>query len=93
MFLFFLVGGSKWLHWLQFFLFNNINGLRYFLVVTIWLQLVTILKKQVKSILLVVTILFSLLQKKGYNIFLKKIFIPLFLDYREYYENKKTETF
>ena len=37
--------------------------------------------------------LFSLLQKKGYNIFLKKIFIPLFLDYREYYENKKTETF
>jgi hypothetical protein len=37
--------------------------------------------------------LFSLLQKKGHDIFLKKIFIPLFLDYREYYENKKTKTF
>jgi len=89
MFLFFLVGGSKWLHWLQFFLFNNINGLRYLLVVTIWLQLVTILKKQVKSILLVVTILFSLLEKKGIDMFFKKICIPLFLDYREYYDSQK----
>ena len=78
MFLFFLVGGSKWLHWLQFFLFNNINGLRYLLVVTIWLQLVTILKKQVKSILLVVTILFSLLEKKGIDMFLKKYSYPFF---------------
>jgi len=78
MFLFFLVGGSKWLHWLQFFLFNNINGLRYLLVVTIWLQWVTILKKQVKSILLVVTILFSLLEKKGIDMFLKKYAYPFF---------------
>ena len=69
MFLFFLVGGSKWLHWLQFFLFNNINGLRYFLVVTIWLQLVTISKKQVKSILLVVTIYFPYSRKKVITFF------------------------
>jgi len=59
---------------------NKINTFRAFLVVTIWLQLVTISIKSIKSILLLVTKIFPT-RENGLLMFLKKISIPPFLDY------------